>query len=59
MTVQGLFIDKMIGCLQCKLTANISKPKDTRTISIKVVDATGMKLDSDALCYHFHELGIR
>ena len=59
MTVQGLFIDKMIGCLQCKLTANISKPKDKRTISIKEVDATGTKLDSDALCYHFHELGIR
>lgn len=54
-TVNGLFIDKIIGIIHCKLIGNVSRlgqENAVRSLQVKVYDDTGKQLNSQALCYH-------
>ena len=54
-TANGLLIDKIIGTLHCKLIGNVSRPGPDNAVTslqVKVYDASGKQLNSQALCYH-------
>ena len=50
-SVKGILIDKIIGCIHCNVTGKVSKPENSPcSVKIKITDVYGSQLSPETLC---------
>ena len=56
-SVKGMLLDKIIGCIHCNLIGKISRPENAQcSIQIKITDVSGSQVSPEILCAEFEML---